>query len=44
MLLHYKYIKPFVPNAHFLHSLKTSENDVFLFSGDRERVHWEQIG
>ena len=30
MLLHYKYIKPFVPNAHFLHSLKTSENDKFL--------------
>ena len=36
---------PFVPNAPFLYPLKTSENlKVFLmFSGGRERVHWEKM-
>ena len=37
--------KPVVPNAPFLYPLKTSENlMVLMFSGGRERVHWEQIG
>ena len=30
----------FVPNAPFLHPLKTSEN---YTSGGRERVHWERM-
>ena len=39
-------LNPFVPNAPFLYPLETSENSkVFLmFSGDRERVHWERMG
>ena len=35
----------FVPNTPFLYSLKISEKLSFLmFSGDRERVYWEQMG
>ena len=33
----------FVPNAPFLYNLKTLEN-LLMFSGDRERVHWERMG
>ena len=36
-------INPFVPNAPLLYPLKTSEN-LSMFSGSRERVHWEEIG
>ena len=34
---------PIVPNATFLYPLKTSEYLMvfFMFSGCRERVHWE---
>ena len=42
LLLHHKSINPFVPNASFLYPLKTSEN--LMFSGSREKVHWEQLG
>ena len=35
---HYLLINPFVPNAHFLYPLKTSENLTV------ERVRWEQMG
>ena len=37
---------PFVPNPPFLYPLKTSENRkaILMFSGGRERVHWEQMG
>ena len=37
---------PFVPNAPFLYPLKTSENfyGFLMFSGCRERVHWERMG
>ena len=35
-------VNPFFPNAHFLYPLKTSEN--LMFSGGRERVHWQRIG
>ena len=39
------YFNPLVPNAPFLYLLKISENlTVFLFSGGRERMHWEQVG
>ena len=34
--------KLFVSNALFLYPLKTSEN-LKVFSGGREKVHWEQI-
>ena len=36
-------INPFVPSAPFLYPLKTSES-FLMFSGGRERVHWEQLG
>ena len=50
-----KWINLFFPNAPFLYPLKTLENlTVFccfqgvekflMFSGRRERVHWEQLG
>ena len=35
---------PFVSNAPFLYPLKTSENRFLMFSGSKERVHWEQLG
>ena len=37
--------QPFVPNAPFFYPLKTSENllGFLIFSGARERVHWEQL-
>ena len=38
---------PFVPNAPFLHPLKTSENlpyGFLMFSGGREKVHWVWMG
>ena len=34
-----KHINPFVPNAPFLYPLKN-----IMFSGGRERVHWERMG
>ena len=37
------FFNPFIPNAPFLYLLKTSENRK-VFSGGRERVHWEQMG
>ena len=39
-------LNPFIPNAPFLYPLKTSEKpyDFLIFSGARERVHWEQMG
>ena len=39
------YFNPFVPNAFFLYPLKILENLTvfFMFSGGRERVHWEQM-
>ena len=37
------FVKSFAPSSPFLYPLKTSEN-LFLFSGGRERVHWERIG
>ena len=39
-------LNPFVPNAHLLYPMKTSENlnDFLMFSWGREKVHWEQIG
>ena len=42
------YCNAFVPNAPFLYLLKTSENlkpyGFLMFSGGRERMHWEQMG
>ena len=39
------FINPFVPNAPFLYTLKTSENrKVLMFLRGRESVHWEQMG
>ena len=40
---------PFVPNVPFLYPPETSEKhqktvSFFMFSGGRERVHWEQMG
>ena len=46
----YKCVNPFVPSASFLYSLETSEMltsqpyGFLMFSGGRERVHWEQMG
>ena len=39
-------IIPFFPNALFLYPLKTSKDrKVFwCFQGDKEKVHWEQMG
>ena len=39
-------INPFVPNALFFYPLKTSENrkGFLMFSGGREREHWERMG
>ena len=39
-------IKPFVPNAPFLYPLKIFRKplDLQMFSGGREKVHWEQMG
>ena len=40
-----KCVNPFVPNASeniFFYSLKSY--GFLMFSGDRERVHWEQMG
>ena len=34
-------INSVVSNASFLYPLKTSENLTLMFSGDRERAHWE---
>ena len=38
------YINPFFLNAPFPYPLKTSENlkSFLMFSGGRERVHWER--
>ena len=36
-------VNPFVANAPFLYPLKTPEN-LAVFLGGRERVHWEQMG
>ena len=37
---------PFVPNAPFLYSLKTSENrkGFWYFQGVKKGVYWEQMG
>ena len=37
---------PFAPNVPFFYLLKTSENCKFflMFSGGRERAHWERMG
>ena len=37
-------INPFVTNPPFLYPLKTLENRKVIFSGGRERVHWERMG
>ena len=38
------HVNPFVPNAPFLHPLKTSKNqDLRIFLGSREKVHWKQM-
>ena len=39
-------INPFVPNAPFLNPLKNTRQpyDFLMFSGVRERVHFEQMG
>ena len=34
-------VNTFVPNAPFIYPLKTSGS--LMFSGGRERVHWEQM-
>ena len=45
MIAHFETkLNPFVSSVPFLYPLKTSENFSFLmFSGGRERVHWEQM-
>ena len=44
-LIYENHINPFVPSAPFLYPLKSSENRKnFLFSGGRERMHWEKMG
>ena len=39
-------LNPFVPNAPFYYPLNTSEkpSGFLMYSGSRERVHWEQMG
>ena len=44
----FRFFNLFVPNAPFLYPLKILENltvlDFLMFSGGRERVHWERMG
>ena len=39
-------LNPLTPNATLFYPLETSESLTifFMFSGGRERVHWEQMG